>query len=363
MRKSRLKKNILINLLLSIFCIFGDNILVLALKASQYPERVNYDLLQKNQYLIGPGDVLELSLFDAPEFSGLYKVLNDGRINLPLIGSILVNNLSLQEATDIIEGKFSKELIRPELFLSIKVSRPIKVSIIGEIERPGLYSLTNNELSNLEGVQQIVNSGLPTIVDAIQKAGGITQNADLKNITITRRMSGTESNFKQANLNLLDLIFNGDQNQNPYLFDGDIIKLNKAEDLPEDLIQIAKANLSPKIIKVSVIGKVQKPGNLTVDANTPLIQAILLAGGPIAWKADKGNVELIRINSNGTATKKKYKLNLSEGVSKDKNPPLKDNDIIFVNPSSLSKVSTALGAVAEPITPLVTGLSLLKLLQ
>ena len=124
MRKSRLKKNILINLLLSIFCIFGDNILVLALKASQYPERVNYDLLQKNQYLIGPGDVLELSLFDAPEFSGLYKVLNDGRINLPLIGSILVNNLSVQEATDIIESKFSKELIRPELFLSVKVSRP-----------------------------------------------------------------------------------------------------------------------------------------------------------------------------------------------------------------------------------------------
>ena len=176
-------------------------------------------------------------------------------------------------------------------------------------------------------------------------------------------MSGPENNFKEANLNLIDLIFNGDQAQNPFLFDGDIIKLNKAVELPQDLVKIAQANLSPKTIKVSVIGQVKNPGNLSVDANTPLVQAILLAGGPIEWKANRGDINLIRINPNGTATKKKYRLSLEEGLSIDKNPPLKDNDIIVVNPSKLNKVSTGLGALTEPISPIVTGLSLLKLLQ
>ena len=298
MRKVRFYKNIFVSLLLINFFGIFENIGILTLKASQKSELVQQKreyLLQKNQYLLGPGDILEILFFDAPEFSGEYKVLNDGRIHLPLIGSILLNNLSLQEATNIIETKFSKELIRPELFLSVKVARPIKVSIIGEIERPGLYSLTNNEKSNLEGVSQIVNSGLPTIVDAIQKAGGITQNADLRNITLKRRVSGKEGDFKQTKLNLLELIFDGNQEQNPYLFDGDVIKLNRAEELPKEIIKIAQANLSPKTIQVSVIGKVRNPGNLSVDANTPLVQAVLLAGGPIDWKADKGNIDLIRI--------------------------------------------------------------------
>ncbi len=365
MRKVKSHYKVFFNLFLFVFCIFFDSVFILSLKASENENFANekINLLQENHYLLGPGDILELNLFDAPEFSGEYKVLNDGRLNLPLIGSVPVNNLSLQEASRIIESKFSKELIRPELFLAVKVSRPIKVSIIGEIERPGLYSLTNNEKSNLEGVNQIVNNGLPTIVDAIQKAGGITQNADLRNITITRRISGLGNDYKKANLNLLDLIFNGDQEQNPFLFDGDVIKINEAEELPQELIKIAQANLSPKTIQVSIIGKVQNPGTLSVDANTPLVQAILLAGGPIEWKTNRGNIELIRINPNGTASKKKYRLSLSEGVSKEKNPPLKDNDIVFVNSTTLNKVSSGLGALTEPVAPIVTGLSLLKLLQ
>ena len=66
----------------------------------------------------------------------------------------------------------------------VKVPRPILVFLIGEIERPGIYSLTNNEESNLAGGPQIRNNGLNTIVDAIQKAGGITQNANLEKVKV-----------------------------------------------------------------------------------------------------------------------------------------------------------------------------------
>ena len=247
------------------------------------------------------------------------------------------------------------------MYLSIKVARPIKVSVIGEVERPGLYSLTTNEVATLEGAQ-IVNSGLPTIVDAIQKAGGITQSANLKNVSVLRRLPGKDNQHKWTSINLIDLILNGNHDQNLFLFDGDVIQLKTATKIPKESIAIAQANLSPKTINITVIGQVSDPGRKTVMANTPLIQAILLAGGPIDWKANKNNVDLIRINRNGSATKRKFRINLAEGVSETKNPPLKDQDIVYVKSSGLQKFSSALGSITEPITPIISGVSLIKLI-
>ena len=108
------------------------------------------NLLLQDYYIIGPGDILELRLFDAPEFSGNYKVLNDGSVNLPLIGNFSINNLTIKKASDLVQKKYGKQLLRPELYMTIKSPRPLKVSIIGEVQRPGLYSLTNNETTQLE---------------------------------------------------------------------------------------------------------------------------------------------------------------------------------------------------------------------
>ena len=58
--------------------------------------------------------------------------------------------------------------------------------------------------------------------------------------------------------------------------------------------------------------------------------------------------------------KKKYKLNLSEDFSIERKPPLKDNDIVKVIPIALQKISTGLIAIAKPISPILTSLSLLK---
>ena len=53
------------------------------------------DSLQSDVYIIGPGDVLELNLFDAPELSGALDVLNDGSVSLPLVGSVVLSGLTL----------------------------------------------------------------------------------------------------------------------------------------------------------------------------------------------------------------------------------------------------------------------------
>ena len=318
---------------------------------------------QTDVYLIGPGDILKLKLLDAPEFSGEYTVLNDGTVPLPLVGSIFINNLSINSASKLIEEKYKTQLLRPELHLTIKIPRPILVSLIGEIERPGIYSLTNSEKSILSGGPQITNNGLPTIVDAIQKAGGITQNANLTKVTVIRRLPGFKKDFKTTEVNLIDLIFEGDHSQNLFLFDGDVIKLTKANQIAPSAIKIAQANLSPSTINVKVLGKVNNPGKINLSANTPLIQGVLAAGGPISWKANKKDILLMRVNPNGTITKKRYKMNLNQKVSFEKNPPLKDRDIVYVGSSALNKVTSGLSAVTEPITPIITAFSLFKLLN
>ena len=63
------------------------------------------------------------------------------------------------------------------------------------------------------------------MVDAIQKAGGLTLDADISEIILYRKLSGNKNELKKVKLNPLDLIKSGNQINNPNLFDGDIIKI------------------------------------------------------------------------------------------------------------------------------------------
>ena len=322
-------------------------------------------VLQGDVYIIGPGDVLDLKVFDAPELSGQLDVLNDGSVPLPLIGSVRLSGLTLQQATVWVQTLMGQQLLRPDLQLRVVRPRPIRVALVGQVERPGIYSLTVRETVQTEGGPTTSISGLPTVVDAIQKAGGITQKANLRDVVLQRRLPGSDQpvRYKQAKLNLLDLILEGNQTQNPFLFDGDTIRLERADETPEEAIELAAVNLSPQVINVNVIGEVETPGRLQLQANTPLVQAVLAAGGPKAWRANKGNVELVRINRNGSATLERFAIDLSQGASNDTNPPLRDGDTVKVNRSGLAKASDAINAVSQPVSGLVTIWTLLRLVN
>ena len=155
----------------------------------------------------------------------------------------------------------------------------------------------------------------------------------------------------------------GDQQQNPILFDGDTIKLDRAQETPSEAIELAAANLSPKVIQVNVIGEVNDPGLLQLRANTPLVQAILAAGGLKDWRANGGNVELVRINRNGSATLKRLRFKIDSDASNETNPPLRNGDTVRVNRSLLAKGSDAVKVLSEPVGGFVTIWSLFRLVQ
>jgi polysaccharide export outer membrane protein len=230
------------------------------------------------------------------------------------------------------------------------------------VERPGIYTLTTSEASQVEGIPSTI-SGLPTLVDALQKAGGITWNANLREVRLQRRLPGEAPSYKRASLNLLDLVFDGDQQQNPLLFDGDTIRVGRADQPVPESVALASTTLTAKQITVYVVGEVERPGATEVSANIPLVQAVLAAGGPKLNRASRSNVELVRINRNGTATRETFKLDFSQGASNSKNPPLRDGDAVLVNRNGLAVASDALGAVGGPLTGLVNILALTKLVQ
>ena len=155
-------------------------------------------------------------------------------------------------------------------------------------------------------------------MNAIQKAGGISQTANLKNVLLKKKLLGNNSEYKETTLNLVDLLMEGHQYNNPFLFDEDIIEIKKVDKLSNDFFEIANGNLSPQTIKVNIIGEVQDPGSYELDSNTPLIKAILQAGGTKDWLANKTNIQLFRINRNGSASLKRYKLDLRNDMSEEK---------------------------------------------
>lgn len=324
------------------------------------------DLSDLDAYILGSGDRLELSFLSATYASlgGTFELLNDGSTSLPMVGSVVLDGLTVNQANRWLTSLYRRYLRQPELNLRVAQPRPLQVSIVGQVEAPGLYLLSpGGEGSAVEGKEKTI-PGLPTVVSAIQKAGGITLNANLSDVRLQRRLPGDRSQLRETQLNLAALLQKGDKRQNPFLFDGDTIVIGRAPSPPADeVLELAAANLSPETINVNVVGEVKSPGRLALRAGTPLIQAVLSAGGPTAMRANRNNVELVRINRDGSATLRRYALDYKQGVSGPRNPPLREGDSVIVNRSVLASGSDALNAVSQPITGLVNILALLRILQ
>ena len=87
-----------------------------------------------DKYILGPGDLLSIKFLGSDfleEFSGTFPILNDGNINLPIIGTKYLSDLSLNQAKGILMNEYAKEIISPNIYLQLVSARPIKVSIIG----------------------------------------------------------------------------------------------------------------------------------------------------------------------------------------------------------------------------------------
>ena len=236
--------------------------------------------------------------------------MRDGNIQLPLLGTKNISGLTLETAKKKLTGFYKEELIRPEIDMSLIRARPIRISLIGEVQRPGSYTLDTGESSRVDGSKASGTriSGYQTVVDAIQKAGGLTFDADISNVNLFRKLPDNTNEVKKADLDLLEMIRNGNQVHNPILFDGDIIRINRNNKANyANTIETNPNNLIREKIKLHVIGEVDSPGMYEVKSNTRISQAILIAGGPKTWRYNN-KVQLLRVKRNGSVEVKKFLL-------------------------------------------------------
>lgn len=306
---------------------------------------------QEGLYRLGPGDNLQIDVFGVPEFSGAQRVLVDGTVTLPTIGSVVVQGLTLKQASDELALRLAAVVQSPLVTVRVLEARPLRIAVVGEVNRPGAYVTTAVGTASITGTgAQVAQVAIPTVSQLIQTAGGITQAADIRRVQVTRRqVRGTDQLFT---LNLWDLVTTGDLSRDLILLDGDTVFVpTAAPQTFTELTQLGVANLSPDTIRVSVVGQVVRPGTVELPNNSSLNQAVLAAGG-LLRTGDPNRVELFRLNVNGTVTAQQVALDYTQPLTPDTNPPLRNADVIVVNRSAISEATETLSTIFDPFLQL-----------
>jgi polysaccharide export outer membrane protein len=253
------------------------------------------------EYRIGPKDLLEVTAMGVPEINKfVVRVSEDGKITLPLLGEVDVNNLTRSEVEKkLVAILGEKYLVNPQVTVFIREYKSKQVSVLGAVEKPGPYELL----------------GRQTVLSLISQAGGMTRDAGNEIIVIRQFADGTSTSI---HISVDDLFFKGDAKLNIPLEPGDIVTI------PVD-----------KIVVIYVFGQVKNPGALQVKkSNIPtLLQAIAQAGG-FSDRASRGNIKIRRKDAAGKDIE--ITVNAKDILKgKIKNDvPLLENDTVYV-PESL----------------------------
>ena len=253
---------------------------------------------RSESYIIGPQDLLSVSVFGVSELNTTVRVSEDGTVTLPLMGIITVGGLTRSEVEKkialLLEENYLKEA---QVTIFIKEYQSKQVLVIGAVKSPGSYTLIGSQ----------------TLLQMIAKAGWLGNDASNR-ITVFRHPPGGEDQI--INIDLQELLGGEKPLLNMLVEPGDIITVQ------EELF-----------IDIYITGEVRTPGHIRMARNsqTTLLRAIAQAGG-FTERARKSGVYIRReVNRKEL----KIRVNVKKILSGSKNDfPLKANDVIVV-PESL----------------------------
>ena len=291
--------------------------------------------------LEGPDQIITLNLL---------RLLEDGDLG---------QNLDLRDG-DTVFVRASSQLDIPKSALLADASfasdrsEPINIAVIGEVYRPGPHTIrpgsTVIEQAGEAGTGGAASSFAPaTVTQALQTAGGIRPEADIRNVQVRRRARTGQEQI--ISLDLWRLLKDGDLSQDIALQEGDTVIVPEALTLPaEELTELATTTFSPSTIAVNVVGEVNQPGTVQVQPNTPLSTAISAAGGFRPGRARSNSVRLLRLMPDGTIDERDVQLDLSQPLDDETNPSMRNNDVIIVGRNGLTRFSDTLRSILSPFS-------------
>ena len=261
-----------------------------------------------DDYVLGIGDEVIISIWGYAEFNDKYKVSSDGSIDIVRVGKIFIKGLSLDQARALIKKKFSRfyDFSNSSLQIELIYSRDITVSIVGEVYEPGTYSM----------------KGFHSVFNAIFAAGGIKEFGSVRNINVIRKGQ------QVATFDLYHYLLNPAKVKSIYLEDGDFIHVPTYG----------------RVVRVD--GEIRRGGLYEIVDGEGIFDLLKYAGGKSA-RAYVKNVNIKRIVEN---QEKIFNINLDELRSLNQNYGLNDGDEITLRPipDELQNFVTVKGAVRIP---------------
>lgn len=246
------------------------------------------------EILIGEGDLLQVSVFEAKELDKTVRVNSRGFISLPLVGEVHISGLTAIEAEEKIEKMYKTRFIKdPHVSIFVEEQISQRITLVGQFKNPGTYDYLSNQ----------------RLLDAIALGGGLGEKAaQVVQVRRTRYVQGEPTTFV-VDLDLL--VKEGRIESN--------IKVNGG-----DVLFVPEAGV------FFVDGAVKRPGAYPIKHQTVVQEGLVEAGGFESY-AKKDIIRLVRITETGE--RKIIELDLNETDSRKM--VLKDRDILIVEESFL----------------------------
>jgi polysaccharide export outer membrane protein len=270
-------------------------------------------------YSIQPGDILSIVVWDHPELTashdnagtqtqagndssgttpGGFVVDHNGVIQFPFAGAMKVAGLTEAQARSALSSKIAKYIRNPDVTLRVQSYRSKRVYVDGEVKTPGQVPITDIPM---------------TLMEAINRAGGMTPSADQSEVSVTR-------DGKTYRVNLAQMMQNGKNPATIMLANGDVVRVGSRDDN-----------------KVFVTGEVVTPKSLQMrNGRLTLNEALGEAGG---INPQTGNGEQVYVVRNATAKEPVvYHLNARTpaGLAIAQEFELKPQDVVYVDAAPLA---------------------------
>ena len=283
------------------------------------PQRQSYtDRSGFPEYVIGPGDELEITLRDIEVSRETVVVRPDGNISFGLVENVQAAGLTPTELDDLLSRELSRFLRNPKIDVGVLQYKSKMVSLLGAVQ-----SLERGAQQSGQGRYSLKTR--TTVLDLILVAGGSSPEAQLNEVQLIR-------GGRTYELDIQKVLNTGDKEHNVVL-QGD------------DIVIVRGANLRSK--KVVILGEVAQPNVYMFPENARILEAVSQAGGLTA-SALRDDVRLIRVDE---GTPKMYRMDLARLVGRgdfQQNIPLQDDDIIYVPRSFIGDVNDVIAKI-EPL--------------